>query len=921
MSLEKIGRYEIKEQLGRGGMATVYRATDPRFKRDVAIKVLPRELTLDPQFRARFDREAQTIASLEHPAIVPVHDYGEQDGQPYLVMRLMTGGSLADLLMKGPLPTKEISRILERIGSALDFAHETGIIHRDLKPGNILFDQYKDAYLADFGIARLSDSSATLTGSGLVGTPAYMSPEQIEGSALDGRTDIYALGIIVFEMLTGRKPYQADTPAMLLVKQMTEPMPRVRDIDPDLPPGCEEVITRATAKKAVERYAKASHLADTLSSALREELKTAVSSQPRTEPKAPPAVRQRKVPVWLWPALAVVVVVVLAAIFWPRLRPDGSAQPAQSAITPDNVAQMTALHQLGRGSVETAELSPSGELVALGGSSGVWIYEANSLELRQSLTGHTGLVDAVAWSPDNTKLVSASWDGTARIWDVDTGEQITQIPHPDQVIAVAWSVDGQTVATATWGGPILLWDAANGQSIGELAGHTDSVTHLRFSPDGQLLASASPESVRLWEMDSQQEAALLTDSPTEHGNLHWSPDGTRLLVTNYNDSTVQIWQADGTEQAVLAGMEYGVYDAAWSPAGDRILTTSGDGTMRLWDAQNGRLVREVPDNFNSSPIRIIWLDDTRGIFFLDDGTILLADPELREVVARLDQHTTALSQAAFSPDGRFLATANSDGTVRIWDRSGDQLAMLTGHEYGATAVTWSPDGQLLASGGGDGSVRLWDTNRQTQVKEWHHPNDTISALAWQPGSDLIAIGDWAGHIWLWRTGQNTLLADWQAHDGAVTQMAWSPDGTELASGGQDNLVIIWDGQSQTPAQTFSGHTDVVRGVAWSPDGRQLVTVAHDFTVQVRDRASGALTWQQNHQELATAVVWSPDGRFIASGGWNAVINVWDAANGNRLTTLTGHAGPIISLGWSADGSLLASGSEDGTAVLWGVPEE
>ncbi|RPI28310.1 MAG: serine/threonine protein kinase, partial [Chloroflexota bacterium] len=262
MMPERIGRYEIKSELGRGGMASVYHAHDPRFKRDVAIKVLPPQFMHDPTFRARFEREAQTIASIEHPAIVPVYDFGEENGIPYLVMRYMPGGSLADLLKNGPLSLTETARIIARLAPALDEIHVRGIIHRDLKPANILFDQYGNACLSDFGIARLSEATTTLTGEAIIGTPSYMSPEQARGDRdIDGRSDIYALGAILFEMLTGKQPYEATTPMGIAMKQITEPVPRIREVRADLPPGCEDLITKAMAKNRDERFRTARDLA------------------------------------------------------------------------------------------------------------------------------------------------------------------------------------------------------------------------------------------------------------------------------------------------------------------------------------------------------------------------------------------------------------------------------------------------------------------------------------------------------------------------------------------------------------------------------------------------------------------------------------------------------------------------------------
>ncbi len=271
MEPQKIGRYEIKAELGRGGMATVYQAYDPRFEREVAIKVLPREMLHDPQFRVRFEREAKTIAMLEHPAIVPVYDFGEEDGQPYFVMRFMNGGSLSDRLKNGPIPLPEVARLYERLAPALDEAHAKGIIHRDLKPGNILFDQHEEPYISDFGIAKLSESQTNVTGSAIVGTPAYMSPEQAQGEGIDGRSDIYGMGVILFEMLTGQQPYQGDTPMSVVVKHITDPVPHILDVKPDLPPATEGVIEKAMAKNRDERFPTVKAIADALNAVARGE--------------------------------------------------------------------------------------------------------------------------------------------------------------------------------------------------------------------------------------------------------------------------------------------------------------------------------------------------------------------------------------------------------------------------------------------------------------------------------------------------------------------------------------------------------------------------------------------------------------------------------------------------------------------------
>ncbi|MCB0209023.1 MAG: protein kinase [Anaerolineae bacterium] len=265
MIAHKIARYEIREEIGRGGMATVFRAFDPHFQRDVALKVIPREFLHDPSFRIRFQREAKTIAVLEHPAIVPVYDVGEEEGQPFLVMRYLPGGSLGDRLKQGQLPFAEVTRIVERLAPALDEAHKLGIIHRDLKPDNILFDQRNNPFLTDFGIAKLTEERTNLTTGGLIiGTPAYMSPEQANGEKIDGRSDIYALGVIVFQMLTGQLPFEASTPLGIIMKHITQPVPQILDVEPDLPPGCNLIIQKTLAKNPTDRFGSAAALAEAL---------------------------------------------------------------------------------------------------------------------------------------------------------------------------------------------------------------------------------------------------------------------------------------------------------------------------------------------------------------------------------------------------------------------------------------------------------------------------------------------------------------------------------------------------------------------------------------------------------------------------------------------------------------------------------
>ena len=262
MAQKNIARYEIQSEIGRGGMAAVYLAHDPNFRRNVAIKLVSGNLEQNLGFRERFEREARLIARIEHPAIVPVYDFGEHESQLYLVMRYMPGGTLADKIKKGIFTLRDSIQLLSQIAPALDAVHSQGIVHRDLKPGNILFDNFGNPAISDFGIAHFSTATSDLTGSAIIGTPSYMSPEQVRAeSELDGRSDVYALGVILFEMLTGRGPFRANTPMSVALKHLTDSPPAIRLFRPDLPPELEPILSKALAKDRNLRFASASELA------------------------------------------------------------------------------------------------------------------------------------------------------------------------------------------------------------------------------------------------------------------------------------------------------------------------------------------------------------------------------------------------------------------------------------------------------------------------------------------------------------------------------------------------------------------------------------------------------------------------------------------------------------------------------------
>ncbi len=483
MQPEKIGIYEVKAELGRGGMATVYRAYDPRFEREVAVKVLPSELLhSDPQFRLRFEREAKIIAQLEHTAIVPVYDVGEADGQPYFVMRYMNGGSLSERIKAGGLTIEDAARILGAIAPGLDEAHSKGIVHRDIKPSNILFDKRGNPYISDFGIAKLSQAQAgNVTGSAIIGTPAYMSPEQAQGTEIDGRADIYALGIILFEMLTGQQPFQADTPMAVAIKHITDPVPHIRKINPQLSEGVDAIIQKAMAKDRNERFATAVEMTNALQEVARHEptkLQTLPEAARRTrkmqaatmkaKPKAAPQKKGFNALFIVLPVLAFGGLAALAVGFYlynGGFRPVKTTAPI-STFTLAPLDTETSLPTQPPTEIPIVITDPTGtnappvptdtpkptapilggaDKVAFVANSEIWLMNIDGSE-RKQLTSDGGKKNDLQWLSDGKRILFLSGK-TIKYYDISTDvvDTLTTFPSASSLDSFQVSHDGTRV--------------------------------------------------------------------------------------------------------------------------------------------------------------------------------------------------------------------------------------------------------------------------------------------------------------------------------------------------------------------------------------------------------------------------------------------------------------------------------------------
>jgi len=578
----RLGKYELEKELGRGAYGTVYLARDTVLDVERALKVLHPAMLADEVLLERFRREARLAARLEHPHIVTVYDFGEDQGRFYIAMRYMAGGSLkARLEAEGPLPWNEVVRIVKQVAEGLAYAHEQGVVHRDLKPGNILFDERGNAAIGDFGFAKaLSGAggslSLTATG-GMVGTPPYMAPELWKNKGVGPAVDQYALACIVAEMLTGKVLFAGETPPEVMTKHVLEEPPLPEVWPEGVPEGVEEVLRKALAKEPDGRY---------------EDITTFVVA----------LVRERSKPRFALFASRTFSPKDVQQMTLVRTLKGHGERVSDVAFSPDGVLLASAsrdgkirlwrvadgallrIMEKHKGGASSVAFAPSGLLLASGGNDKmVRLWRADTGELMRTLAGHNGPVNDVAFSPGGDLLASAATDYTVRLWRVDTGETIRLLKgHTSWVSSVAFSPDGAFLASAAVDGTMLLWQIPSGTLLRSLEGHEKLVLSVAFAPNGKVLASGAwDRTVRLWRVADGTLLFTLRGHQGDVNSVTFSPTGD-LLASGSWDRTIRLWQtSNGAMLHTLKGHESEVFGVAFSPDGQWLASGSGD-LVYLW---------------------------------------------------------------------------------------------------------------------------------------------------------------------------------------------------------------------------------------------------------------------------------------------------------------------------------------------------
>jgi WD40 repeat protein/tRNA A-37 threonylcarbamoyl transferase component Bud32 len=949
--------YDIIEVLGQGGMGVVYKARQSKLRRLVALKMILAGVHAQPAERARFRSEAEAVARLQHAAITQIHEIGEHDGLPYFSLEYVEGGSLARQLDGTPWLPRRAATMVQTLAEAVHAAHQCGIIHRDLKPGNVLLTADGAPKIADFGLAKLmgGDPGETALGSptrtgAILGTPSYMAPEQAAGltGQIGPAADVYALGAILYQLLTGRPPFRAaEAVQTILQVRFDEPVPPsgLARVPRDL----ETICLKCLEKLPGQRYGSAEALADDLARFLAGE-----------------PIRARPVPrlarAWKWvkrrPAAAALfglgslaalalVAVVVTQIYNQDLESAYQAadQQRQRAEKQQFIAQEQqkeaekqkgiaerqqqeaekqkgfAEHQalLARRAQYAADLNLAEraweevrlprllELLERHGPKRSYQDDLSGFEWRYlwRLThpGFLTLTDSkepfacLALASGGSRLATGGKDGTLTVWDPASGKRISALKgHQKAIRCLAISPNGQLLASAGLDQALKVWNLATGELIHNLEGHTKAVLSIAFSPDSKRLASAGEDkTIRLWEMLNGKGETLNLFAGLA-SNLAFSPDGQRLAAVATERMSKEAWKQKAQE---MSPTEYLRAKREYEKNASVIVWNS----VKMWNTANGLVA-----------------------FSLQPSDMALA---LR-----------------FSPDGKLVATAHHDNLVRVWDSADGQLARtLKGHVDAVWSLAFSPDSAQLASASHDGTVKLWDPRSGKETLSLMGSVMTPNCVTFTADGSGLAFADLRGVVKVWQDLAKQQVLTFKRDNKPVTLLAFSPDGKHLAAAdeeavelreietGTQTLVFV-DREGRPDGQRWLTAMPPLWSVAFDHSGKPIACRACDDRLKVWDPTNrqGLLTVKE---AWARCLALSGNGRRIAALDKAGNVDVWDLPSGKKRFLLRGfpttrkqllyeaylnpYYNPDLAgaaLGIGSDGQLVACGSENGRLKVW-----
>jgi WD40 repeat protein/serine/threonine protein kinase len=949
------GKYKLLQKIGEGGMGTVWMADQLQpVKRRVAVKLVRGEYGGSRDVLARFGAERQAIALMDHPHVAKLLDAGTTGeseapclgaGRPYFVMELVKGIPLNEYCDQHQLAVPDRLHLFIQICAAVQHAHQKGIIHRDLKPSNVLVESHDGKpvpKVIDFGLAkaigglRMTDHTLFTRLGTVAGSPLYMAPEQATFNALDidTRADVYALGVILYELLTGTTPIEQGQlktagfeEILRVIRESDPPLPSKRLSSTDSKPSVASnrrteplklgrflrgdldwIVMKALAKERDRRYESATGLAGDVERFLNHE--PVLAGPPSAAYRLRKFVRRNRPQViagslLLLALLGGIVGTTFGLIQALRARAD---EAEQRGIAEANEARAVAAARAEQTAREQEADQRKKAEKAWDRAEGL-LY-ATQLELAFA-----------AWGEKNARLARQHLEKTRlerRGWEYDF--LVTQFNHLGQRTVqspACFSHDGR-LARAGANKTVKVCDAFTGQEILTLAGHTTPVTSVAFSPDGKRIVSGSggrgarseplPGEVKVWDAVTGREIHTLV------GHTHWvtgllfSPDSKRLLSVS-TDGTRKVWDLEKGQEILTLGWKTRkvVTSVAFSPDGKRLLTGSGGtngwdftplpGELEVWDLEKGKLV--------------LALEGDRG------GVACVAfSPDGRRILSASQSEDWPPVQPAEGPKEKVRKVP---AELKVWDAvTGKKILTLEGHTNDVASVAFSPDGKRIVSGSGGydeqaqplpGEVKVWDAVTGRQILTLTGHTGRVTSVAFSHDGKRIVSGSDDQTLRVWDLGKGHAVLILEGHTSDVTSVAFTPDGKHILSRSTDGTAKMWDASRGQAVPALQGHTSDVTSVAFSPNSRRLASAGKDGVVKVWDLETGlTVLTLAGRPGWVASVAFSPDGKRIVSGSSDHRVTIWDAEKGHAVLTLDGHTTPVTSVAFSPDGKHIASGS-------------